>query len=91
MVNKLGFDERNIAVIAENEEKYISFSKTVAKLQLRFFDSFRFMSSSLESLVFNLMKDEFKCMSAFFTPSKVEVLLRKGVTEKRSLSIWLYG
>lgn len=79
IVKELGFDEKNISVIAENEEKYISFSKTVGKLQLRFLDSFRFMPSSLESLVSNLMKDQFKCMSAFFPPSKVELLLRKGV------------
>lgn len=79
IVKELGFDEKNISVIAENEEKYISFSKTVGKLQLRFLDSFRFMSFSLEYLISNLTKEEFKCTNAFFPPFKVELLLRKGI------------
>lgn len=56
----------NISVIAENEEKYISFSKTVGKLQLQSLDSFCFMPLSLESLVSNLTKNEFNVWMHFF-------------------------
>ena len=78
-MKELGFDEKRISVIAENEEKYISFSKTIGKIQLRFLDSFRFMGSSLESLTSNLTKDDFKCMNSFFPLHKVDLLLRKGI------------
>ena len=58
-----------IGVITENKEKYISFNVDVIvnsytddsaevkekKIQLRFIDSFRFMTSSLDSLMNNLV------------------------------------
>lgn len=79
IVKELGFDEKKIGVIAENEEKYISFSKQVGKLQLRFLDSFRFMASSLESLASNLQRENFKITKTYFSSSEVELLFRKGV------------
>ena len=70
-IRELGkkFDSRFIGVIAENKEKYISFSVDVImglckdmwgtikkkKIQLRFIDSIRFMASSLGSLARNLV------------------------------------
>ena len=58
-------------MIAKNKEKYISFNANVVvdsytddsgevkekKIQLRFIDSMRFMTSSLYSLTNNLVKD----------------------------------
>ena len=58
-------------MIAENKEKYISFTVDVVvdwyvdelgkikekKIQLRFIDSMRLMASSLDSLTNNLVKD----------------------------------
>lgn len=80
IVQELGFDEKQITVIPENEEKYISFSKKVGKkMQLRFLDSFRFMPFSLESLASNLGKEDFHFMKTFFPHQKVDLLLRKGV------------
>ena len=63
------FDTGKIGVIAENKEKYISFNVDVMvdryedelgkikekKIQLRFIDSMRFMASSLDSLLNNLV------------------------------------
>ena len=62
-----GKTEGNIKCIPNNEEKYISFSKDIVvgeyekkgekfpiKHEIRFLDSFKFMASSLESLVGNL-------------------------------------
>ena len=67
-VKNLGRTEGNIKCIPNNEEKYISFSKEIVvgeyknkkgekvevKHEIRFLDSFKFMASSLESLVGNL-------------------------------------
>ena len=67
-VKNLGRTEGNIKCIPNNEEKYISFSKDIVvgeyknkkgekvevKHEIRFLDSFKFMASSLESLVENL-------------------------------------
>ena len=68
-VKNLGKTEGNIKCIPNNEEKYISFSKDIVlgeyvkdgkkhviKHEIRFIDSFKFMPSSLESLVGNLAK-----------------------------------
>ena len=71
-IRELGkkFDKGKIDVIAENKEKYISFSVDVVvdesvdwgkvkekKIKLRFIDSMRFMASTLDSLTNNLVKD----------------------------------
>ena len=73
IIRELGkkFDKGEIGVIAENKEKYISFYIDVVvdwyedewdkikekKIQLRFIDSMRFMASSLDSVMNNLVKD----------------------------------
>ena len=66
LIRELGKETNKISVIAENKEKYISFTtdlvvdeyqdkgKTKEKnVQLRFIDSFKFMASSLASLTNN--------------------------------------
>ena len=69
-IKSLGKTDGAIDVIANNEEKYISFSKTLVvdsyidgngklkevKRKLRFLDSFKFMASPLDNLVSNLTK-----------------------------------
>lgn len=91
-IKSLGLSEGKIDCIPNNEERYISFSKniTVCRFekdgkeinvtrQLRFLDSFGFMSASLSNLVNNLEKDMFHTMSEEFTKEELPVLLRKGV------------
>ncbi|GFW54844.1 uncharacterized protein TNCV_2654831 [Trichonephila clavipes] len=79
-INELGYDEKQINLIPNTEEKYISFSKNISNdFQLRFLDSFKFMSSSLENLIKTLKKDEFKYMKHYFDSEKIDLLLRKGV------------
>ena len=69
-----------IKCIANTEEEYVSFSKHIVidtytekdgigreiKVELRFLDSFRFMGSSLDSLVKNLNKDQFRNLGKFY-------------------------
>ena len=86
-----------IDCIPNNEEKYISFSKTIVTGQytnkkeetkdktfkIVFKDSLKFMSSSLGALVNNLPKDAFKNLHKYFTPKQAEILKQKGF-----YSIW---
>ena len=93
-IKKLGSPDKNenIDCIPNNEEKYISFSKTIVTGQytnkegkvknktfkIVFKDSLKFMSSSLEALVNNLPKDAFKNLLKYFTPEQAEILKQKG-------------
>ena len=82
----------NIKCIPNNEEKYISFTKTIitgqytnkkGEIKDKTFDivfkhSLKFMSSSLGALVNNLPKDAFKNLIKYFTPKQAEILKQKG-------------
>ena len=86
-------EKENMDCIPNNEEKYISFSKNIKVEQykdkktgelrdktfkIRFLDSFKFMGSSLETLVNNLPKDAFNNLERYYTGEKAELIKRKG-------------
>ena len=91
---KLGSSNKkeNIKCIPNNEEKYITFTKTIITRQytnkkgenkdktfdIVFKDSLKFMSSSLGALVNNLPKDAFINLLKYFTPKQAEILKQKG-------------
>ena len=93
-IKKLGTPEEkeNIDCIPNNEEKYISFSKTIVTGQYEnkqgetkdktfkivFKDSMKFMLSSLGALVNNLPRDAFNNLLKYFTPKQTELLKQKG-------------
>ena len=91
-IKKLGITEGNIDCIPNNEEKYISFGKTIKVgeyknkkgetknkyFKIIFKDSLKFMSSSLEALVQNLPKNAFKNLDKYYTPEQTELLKQKG-------------
>ena len=91
-VKNLGKSEGNIKCIPNNEEKYISFSKEIVvgeyvnkkgekvevKHEIRFLDSFKFMASSLESLVGNLGLEKLIETRKEFG-EKVKLISRKGI------------
>ena len=92
-----------IGVIAKTTENYISFSVKVEvdkfidkagnekskEIELRFIDSFKFMSSSLDSLVNNLAKGghEFWGFEKR-SPKQKELLIRKGVYPYEYMDSW---
>ena len=92
-IKNLGKSEGKIDCIPNNEEKYISFTKHIlvdtftnkegkekeVKREIRFIDSFKFMATSLDSLVKNLPKESFKNLTEFYEGDKLNLLLRKGV------------
>ena len=91
-IKKLGVTEGNIDCIPNNEEKYISFSKTIITgeytnkkgetrnkyFKIIFKDSYKFLLSGLEALVNNLPEDSFKNLNKYFTPKQVKLLKQKG-------------
>ena len=92
-IKNLGFSEGNIDCIPNNEERYISFTKRIQvgsytskkgetkplHHQMRFIDSFKFMATSLDSLVNNLPKDAFNNVKRYYAEDKLSLLTRKGV------------
>ena len=91
-IKKLGVTEGYIDCIPNNEENYISFSKTIKTgeyinkrgetknkyFKIIFKDSLKFMASSLEALVGNLPNDAFKNLDKYFSPEKAKLLKQKG-------------
>ena len=78
IMSAIGKTNKKINCIANNMEKYISFSLGC----MDFIDSFQFMSASLEKLICNLSKegqDKFPHMSTHFDNDYIGLLLRKQV------------
>ena len=93
-IKELGKNSRDMEIIAKSSEDYISFSVDVAVdkyvdkegnekeklIELRFIDSFKFMSSSLESLIKSLVSGD-KQLFGFEDCSELQydLLTRKGI------------
>ena len=93
-IRELGAHTSEIGVIAKNKEDYISFSIKVPVdsyidkngdekdklIELRFIDSFKFMSSSLDSLTKNLVRGGKKLFGfEDYSELQYDLLTRKGV------------
>ena len=74
-MSKLGKFSVKINVIPNGLEKYMSFS---INNKLRFIDSFQFLSSSLDILVKNLGKDDFKYFNREFDNNVLDLIKQKG-------------
>ena len=92
-----------MGVIAKNKEDYITFSIKIAvdkyidkngvekekEIELRFIDSFKFMSSSLDSLMTNLVCGGKKLFGfEEYTPRQCELLIKKGIYPYEYMSSW---
>ena len=105
LMQKLGQFNKKINIIPNNMEKYMSFSvgtefkyfdkkekkwKKKTEFNLRFIDSFQFMSSSLDKLIQNLKGaglDRFKYTRQEFG-NNTELLTRKGVYPYSYMNSW---
>ena len=65
-----------IGVIPNGLEKYMAFT---VNRNLVFIDSMQFMNSSLDSLVNNLMSEDFQCLSEEFSGELLRLVKEKGV------------
>ncbi|XP_003243221.1 uncharacterized protein LOC100569006 [Acyrthosiphon pisum] len=93
IVTNLANDDNNrISVIANTEEKYISFSKYINNsFSVRFIDTCRFMASSLAHLAENLSSanfDKFREVAKVFAPSEMSLVTRKGVYPYEYTDSW---
>ena len=91
-IKKLGITTGAIDCIPNNEENYISFSKTIISgeyknkngemknkyFKIIFKDSLKFMASSLEALVNNLPEGALNNLEKYFTTKQVKLLKQKG-------------
>ena len=73
-MQELGKFNFKLNVIPNGLEKYISFS---INNKLSFIDSFQFLSSSLDSLIKNLVKDDFKYFSQEFDNNVLDPVKQK--------------
>ena len=75
-MQELGKFNLKINVIPNGLEKYMSFT---INNKLSFIDSFQFLSSSLDSLVKNLNKDDFKYLSQEFDNNVLDLVKQKNI------------
>ena len=102
-IRELGAHTSDMEVIAKNKEDYISFSikvpveKYIDKngeekdklIELRFIDSFKFMSSSLDSLTKNLVSGGKKLFGfEDYSELQYDLLTRKGVYPYEYVNSW---
>ncbi|XP_044742348.1 uncharacterized protein LOC123304849 [Chrysoperla carnea] len=89
-IHELGYDEGEIKAIPINSERYISFSKEMNSLHVRFIDSCRFMQSSLDSLVKNFDETQFQILENEIgaTHPHLELLKQKGIFPYDYITGW---
>ena len=102
-IRELAKYTKDIGVIAKNVEDYISFSITVEidkyidkngeekfkEIDLRFIDSFKFMSSRLDSLSGNLARGGHKSWGfKRYTEQQRELLIKKGIYPYEYMDSW---
>ena len=73
-MQELGIFNLKINAIPNGLEKYMNFS---INNKLTFIDSFQFLSSSLDSLVKNLNRDNFKYLSQEFDNIVIDLIKQK--------------
>ncbi|XP_054256909.1 uncharacterized protein LOC128981938 [Macrosteles quadrilineatus] len=79
-IKEIGRQGEKLKVIPQNDERYISFTVQVrGGLELRFLDSFKFLSASLDQLINNLTTDQLEHTKRFVRSSQIELVTRKGV------------
>ena len=74
IMQELGKFNLKINVISNRLEKYMSFS---INNKLSFIDSFQFLSYSLDNLVKNLAKEDFKCLRQEFDKNVLDLVKQK--------------
>lgn len=81
-------------VIPKSKEKYMAITKTIVSekscrsIQIKFIDSFQFLSSSLDELSSNLNAEDFIHMKKQFGETKINLLRQKGIYPYDYIDMW---
>jgi DNA-directed RNA polymerase subunit RPC12/RpoP len=76
----LGRDPRSITVIPHTMDRYVSFSKKIGKMELRFIDSLKFLGKSLDKLACELPREKFHmCREHTENEQQFDILIKKNV------------
>ena len=85
-IKEFGRTDGELKAIPQTDETYIRFSQSVkvdewrdSNMELRFIDSFRFMSSSLAKLASNLEDENLKILNKYYQDEQFQLLKRKGI------------
>lgn len=92
-IKELGERPGKITIIAKTKENYTSFTKFLSIsneiIQLRFLDSFNFLSASLDKLSKIMKKDDFVSLLLHYpNEDKFNLLTRKGVYPYNYITDW---
>ncbi|KAE9522371.1 hypothetical protein AGLY_017202, partial [Aphis glycines] len=91
IIRELGCNDKDIHVIPNSSEKYISFSKAIApKFNIKFVDTYRFMAEKLSKLAKNLSEDKsrFRETIKIFSIEMLDLVTRKGVFPYEYVDSW---
>ncbi|KAE9521636.1 hypothetical protein AGLY_017932 [Aphis glycines] len=91
IIRELGCNDKDIHVIPNSSEKYISFSKAIApKFNIKFVDTYRFMAEKLSKLAKNLSEDKsrFRETIKIFSIEVLDLVTRKGVFPYEYVDSW---
>lgn len=94
-IEELAKYEGPIKIIPKTKEKYLSITKVINTkkyshpIQIKFIDSFQFLSSGLDALSKSLSKNDFLNLSREFTDSKeIDLLQKKGIYPYDYVDSW---
>ncbi|KAL4083511.1 hypothetical protein QTP88_028827 [Uroleucon formosanum] len=91
IIRELGCNDKDIHVIPNSSEKYISFSKEIApKFNIKFVDTYYFMAEKLSKLAKNLSEDKlrFRETMKVFSINVLDLVTRKGVFQYEYINSW---
>jgi len=91
IIRELGCNDKDIHVIPNSSEKYISFSKEIAhRFSIKFVDTFRFMSESLSKLALNLSEDKLRFRETLknFSMKALDLVTQKGIFPYEYVDSW---
>ncbi|KAE9521487.1 hypothetical protein AGLY_018121, partial [Aphis glycines] len=91
IIRELGCNDKDIHVIPNSSEKYISFSKEIApKFNVKFVDTYRFMAEKLSKLAKILSEDKLRFRETIkvFSIEVLDLVTRKGVFPYEYVDSW---
>lgn len=93
-IKELGSLDIDLSCIAKNKENYITFSMDFTTddndthITVRFIDSYKFLSSSLDTLVKTLTTEQFKIVKKFLTSHEMPFVQQKGIYPYEYVNTW---